>query len=354
VRNGLQTQTLMQLLCLAAAAVLRERLQEHEESQQHSATQDAGIVRKLSSGTLLKSRKDIPKMTLEEAIHNAQEDFKRVADANIHDSISLEEFHTALLQVEWAIMNGHLRLPCDVHDMQMSQGEMLPLDISHVVEPKGSMMHNDNTIPSPWSSMLEAGSSGSAAGVEAHDAAACCTTPPLEPPQELPQPHIASLLDAGPGHGKASSLPPDSPGSRRAGNPATKASKKMMFGKEGVAKAKPAKTVAKAGSEVVPNTGSAPSSHNSRCPISPTSLGRKMGNQLVSELMGLDKEIEYWARRAATADDDGTAGHVAKCRGSRCSAISGPEPCSRARVAAATSDAATSTDPDLFKIRMTI
>merc|ERR1711956_62834 len=108
VRNVLRIEMFSQLLYLAAAIVLQERLQQDEEIQ--NCEEDDRPVAPMSfpSQSFFHWRKELQKMTLEEAVRHAREVFKRAAEERIHDTMSLEEFHAAMLQVEWRIRNGKL------------------------------------------------------------------------------------------------------------------------------------------------------------------------------------------------------------------------------------------------------
>jgi len=155
VRNVLRMEMFTQLLYLAAATVLQERLQQHEQCERHAEEAGHGFsIEKL----LGQEHQEVPKKTLEQAFQDAQEDFNRAAEACVHDTISLEEFHSAMLQVEWRIMTGKLELPADQEHMQTAPGESLEQDdsgkvtdvnseISEIAEPDRTLMDSDDMKP---------------------------------------------------------------------------------------------------------------------------------------------------------------------------------------------------------------
>jgi len=256
-------------------------------------------------------------MTLEEAVRHAREVFKRAAEERIHDTMSLEEFHAAMLQVEWRIRNGKLELPPDPEETQTSQGELLPSGIAEIVGSERTLTHNIDTKPAP---KLDGVTASAGTSVPECDLLLPCSSP-----------RSTSSRD------KGDKQPGETKPSNDSSSMGTDAVARVEAHVATPISAKPPLELPQ------PQQASAEmqlSSGNDSPRSDPAvSLGKRTCGQPLSELADLDQEIAYWKRRA-TALDHRITSHLANRRGSNSSASLATKPSSMVATPPTAGDAA--------------
>jgi hypothetical protein len=281
VRNVLRMEMFSQLLYFAAAIVLQERLQQDEEIHNCESNDTPVTPMSLTSQGFFRERKELPKMTLEEAVRHSHEVFKRAAEERIHDTMSLEEFHAAMLQVEWRIRNGKLELPPDPEETQTSQGG------AEIVGSERALTHNIDTQPAP---KLDGVTASAGTGMPEGGLLLPCSSP------------------------RSTSEPGETKPSNDSSSMGTDAVARVEAHVATPICAKPPL----ASAEVQLSSG-----NDSPRSDPAASLRKRTFGQPLSEPADLDQEIAYWKRRA-TALDHRITSHLANRRGYNSSAITKP------------------------------